>query len=217
MDKNRIIAASLLASDFSRIGEAVADINRSGSDWVHLDIMDGSFVPEITFGAQLVRQVGNLTDKTLDVHLMIDNPEKHIDRFAEAGSDYITIHYENTVHLNKYIEKIHDLGCRAGVALVPSTAPANLTEVLPYADLILVMTVDPGYGGQELILSCLKKVAYLSQIREKMGYNYLISIDGGVNRQTFKDISKTDVDILVTGSAFFQAEDKNSLVKFFKS
>ncbi|MBN1648982.1 MAG: ribulose-phosphate 3-epimerase [Spirochaetales bacterium] len=217
MKTNRIFAASLLAADFTRIQEAVESINSAGPDWVHLDIMDGNLVPEITFGAQLVEEIRPLTDKPLDVHLMVRRPGDHIERFARAGSDYLTVHYENNTELREQIRYIHKLGCRAGVALIPDTPPEVLADVLAEIDLVLVMTVNPGYGGQQLIRECLGKVDYLSQIRQKRGYNYYISIDGGVNRDTYGIIKTKDVDVLVAGSAFFGAADRDGAVRYFKS
>lgn len=216
MKNKKLLAPSLLAADFTRIYEGIESINKSGADLLHLDVMDGSFVPEITFGTQMVRQVKPLTTLPLDVHLMIDNPQKHIEGFAEAGADYITVHYENSVHLHRYIQKIKDLGCKAGVALVPSTPPQLLSEIAEYVDLILIMTVNPGHGGQKLIESCLRKVDFLTQLRVEKGYNYLISIDGGVSMDTLGKINDTCVDVCVAGSAFFKADDKSQFVKDLK-
>ena len=218
MKTNRVFAASLLAANFRCFSEAVESVNNTAADWLHLDIMDGNFVPEITFGAQLVSQIRTLSTKPFDVHLMVENPGRHIRRFADSGADLITVHYEQNPELLKQLSLIRELGKKAGVAVKPETAPENLpAEVLSAADLILIMTVEPGYGGQKLMKDCLEKVDYLSQIREKRGYTYYISIDGGVNRDTFGIIRDKDVDVLVAGSAFFGSEDREAEVRFFKS
>ena len=216
MKRTRIIAPSILAADFTKIGEAINQINEAGGDWIHLDVMDGSFVPEITFGAQLVRQIRPLTSLPLDVHLMIEKPWKHFEKFRQAGADNITIHYENCPDLRNNLMQIQELGCKAGVSIVPSTCPAKIEGILDLADIILVMTVRPGFGGQTLNAECLDKVAELSSIRKQDKRNFMISIDGGVNLDTAEIISDTDTDIFVMGTAFFSAGNKKETVDLFK-
>lgn len=213
--KNRSVlsAPSVLSADFSSMDQGVKLIKESGGDWVHLDVMDGAFVPVITFGPKMVKDIRPLTDLPLDVHLMINNPAAHVDAFAQAGADYITIHYEADIHHNRTLQKIKDLGCKAGISIVPSTPVSVLENLLPFVDLVLVMSVNPGFGGQKLIPDCLNKVRALKKLREEKGYNYLISIDGGVNRTTARDVMASGVDVFVAGSAFFGADDPKEELK----
>ncbi|WP_319561507.1 ribulose-phosphate 3-epimerase [Marispirochaeta sp.] len=202
-----LIAPSVLSADFTDIAGAVRLIESSGADWVHLDVMDGSFVPPITFGSQMVRDIRAITDLPLDAHLMVDNPEKQIESFAAAGADYITVHAEATVHLHRILQSIRDLGVKPGVSIVPSTPVESLGEILHEVDLVLIMSVNPGYGGQKLIPSSLAKVERLVQLRKEKSLSYLVSIDGGVNRSTIESVQKSGVDVVVAGSAFFNSED----------
>ncbi|MDC7239185.1 MAG: ribulose-phosphate 3-epimerase [Spirochaetales bacterium] len=200
-------APSVLASDFTRIADGIKLIEDAGAEWVHLDVMDGSFVPEITFGAQMVKSIRKLTKLPLDVHLMVDHPETQIQSFLDAGSDYITFHPEAVIHSHRVIQMIKEGGAKAGISIVPSTPVSLIEELLPFVDLILVMSVNPGYGGQKLIPQCLDKIVLLNEIKKKKGYTYEISIDGGVNRETIKDCRKAGIDVFVAGSAFFGSED----------
>ena len=211
-----ILAPSILAANFAKLGEAVGDINASGAEWTHLDVMDGNFVPVISFGAGMVSGLRQLSTSIFDVHLMINNPEAHIESFALAGADYITIHHESAVHIHRILEKIKDFGKKAGVSIVPSTPIEALTEILPFTDLILIMTVNPGYGGQKLIPNCLEKVKKLARLREENGYSYLISVDGGVNKDTAPLVREAGVDVIVAGEAFFKAKDKEAMVRLLK-
>ncbi len=203
MREELICAPSILAGDFARIAEGIRLSESAGADWIHLDVMDGAFVPEITFGAQMVRSVRGLTDLPLDVHLMVERPENHLRTFIDAGANLLTFHCEATVHSHRLVETIQSQGCQAGVALVPSASLSHIEELLPFVDLVLVMTVNPGYGGQKLILPCLDKVGRLDQLRQERGYSYKISIDGGVNLNTLEEVHKHPLDVLVTGTAFF--------------
>jgi ribulose-phosphate 3-epimerase len=208
-----LVAPSLLSADFSACGEAVRLIETSGADWVHLDVMDGSFVPNITFGHKLIADVRALTTLPFDVHLMTEHPGSHIAAFAEAGADYITIHLEAAVHIHRLLTQIQDLGKKAGVAVTPSTPAGALTEVLPLAALVLVMTVNPGFGGQKLIPECLDKVRALRAMRKERGHSFLISVDGGMNTQTAPLAREAGADVIIAGSAFFTAADKASFVR----
>ena len=201
--KNQILAPSLLSADFADLGGEIKKIENNNGGAVHIDVMDGSFVPEITYGEPVIRSIRKLTKLPFDVHLMVDKPELHVASFAEAGADWITFHFEATNHAHRIIQMIHEKGKKAGVAVCPGTSLSILSEILPCADIILVMTVNPGWGGQKIIQSCVEKIAELKKIREEKGYNYLISVDGGVNSQTLESVKSAGADIIVSGSAFF--------------
>jgi ribulose-phosphate 3-epimerase len=207
----RLLAPSLLAADFGRLAEAVEKIEKGGGDVAHIDVMDGSFVPEVSFGQVVVRSLRPLTNLPFDVHLMVQNPERQIESFAQAGADWITFHYEAAEAQAKngglssvqLIEKIHSYGKKAGVSIKPATSVDSLKNLLEFADIILIMTVEPGFGGQKLIPECLDKVRELARLRDQLGLNYKISVDGGVNAQTLDSVLQSGVDIVVSGSAFF--------------
>ena len=197
------LAPSLLSADFSSLENAINQIEENGGSVVHIDVMDGQFVPEITYGQPVVRSIRKLTKLPFDVHLMVENPENKIDSFVDAGADWITFHYEATNHAHRLIQMIHERGKLAGVSICPGTPINILSEILKCADIILVMTVNPGWGGQKIIQSCVEKIAELKKIREEKGYNYLISVDGGVNPQTLESVKTAGADVIVSGSAFF--------------
>ena len=204
--KTPILSPSLLSADFLHLADAVKKIENadfSGEKFVHIDVMDGMFVPQISYGQPIVKSLRKSTKLVFDVHLMIEHPENHIDSFAECGADYITFHCENTVHIDRIVQHIHELGKKAGIALCPSTPVSVLEEMLPFVDLVLVMTVNPGFGGQKLIPYCLKKVEKLVELKRKMNYNYLVSVDGGVNEKTLPDVLKAGTEVVVSGSSFF--------------
>lgn len=198
-----LLAPSLLSCDFSNLGEAINKIENNFGSWVHIDVMDGIFVPEITFGQPIVRSIRPLTSLPFDVHLMTEKPENQIESFAKAGADLITFHYEAAVHHHRIIQQIHGLGKKAGISIVPSTPVSAILPILPFVDLVLVMTVNPGFGGQSLIPECLDKVKELVDIRKTKNLSYLISVDGGVSEKTAKSVIDAGVDVAVSGSAFF--------------
>jgi len=214
--KEMIIAPSVLAADFCNMAAAVKIIESTACEWIHLDIMDGKFVPAITFGHQMVKSIRGITDLTLDVHLMVDSPENQLDFFADAGADYITIHYESSTHLHRHIQRIGELGIKAGISIIPSTPVDAVKELLPYVDQVLVMTVNPGYGGQQLIPECVEKIRRLAEIRNEYDYKYLIAADGGVNRLTAPSVRKAGLDVAVSGSSFFGAENPAEEVLMLK-
>lgn len=206
--KNQILAPSLLSADFADLGGEIKKIENNNGGAVHIDVMDGSFVPEITYGEPVIRSIRKLTQLPFDVHLMVDKPELHVAAFAEAGADWITFHFEATNHAHRIIQMIHEKGKKAGVAVCPGTSLSILSEILPCADIILVMTVNPGWGGQKIIPSCVEKVAELKKYREEYGLNYRISVDGGINNDTLKSVIDAGTDIVVSGSCFFNGSLK---------
>lgn len=201
--KTPILAPSLLSADFSNLEAAIKQIEDNKGSAVHIDVMDGQFVPEITYGQPVVRTIRKLTKMPFDVHLMVERPEQQIDSFVQAGADWITFHVEATAHSHRIIQMIHEKGCKAGIAICPGTPVSALSEILECVDLVLVMTVNPGWGGQKIIPACVKKIAELKKLSEEKGYGYMISCDGGINQDTVNDVLSAGVDVVVSGSSFF--------------
>ena len=206
-DKKIIFAPSLLSGNFADVQGSVRLIEEANADWIHLDVMDGVFVPNITFGHKMVQDIRKITKLPLDVHLMTVHPENHISDFAKAGADYITFHLETAVHSHRIIQQIKEFGCKAGISIVPGTPVSALSELLPFLDLILIMSVNPGFGGQSMISKTLDKIYNLDKVRKKDGYNYLLSIDGGVDRDNAGLVRNQGTDVLISGSSFFKSAD----------
>lgn len=209
----RIIAPSVLSADFLNLGRDIEMLNQSKAEWIHLDIMDGLFVPNISFGLPVVQAIRKATTKTLDVHLMIEQPERYITAFADAGADVLTLHYEASRHLHRAMQQIRDAGMKAGVVLNPHTSVELLQDLLPYLDLVLLMSVNPGFGGQKFIPQILDKTVRLKKMIEKRGLEVLIEVDGGVNAETAAQLFDAGADALVAGSYVFGSEDPQKTIE----
>ena len=201
------LAPSILSADFARLGEQVAEATKAGADYIHVDVMDGQFVPPITIGAPVVAAIRPWTDLPLDVHLMIEAPERQINQFADAGADIITVHIETCPHIHQVVQAIKELGVKAGVSLNPETPLTAVSEILPSVDLVLVMTVNPGYGGQSFIESTLEKIAQLRAELDKKGLTTELEVDGGINAQVAPRVVKAGARVLVAGAAVFNSEE----------
>ena len=213
----KIIAPSILSADFSRLGEDVKAVESAGADWIHIDVMDGHFVPNITIGPMITEAVNRVTDLPLDVHLMIENPDQYIADFANAGADYISVHAEACTHLNRTISLIRQCGARPGVALNPATPVQTLEWVLEEVDFVLLMSVNPGFGGQSFIRNTLDRIRIVKQMISDKKLQTLIQVDGGVNASTIREISDAGVDSFVAGSAIFGSDDYAATIAELKS
>ena len=200
------LAPSILSADFSRLGEQVAEATAAGADYIHVDVMDGRFVPSITIGAPVVAALRRWTKLPLDVHLMIESPELYINQFAQVGADIITVHIEACPHIHRVVQMIKEVGKKAGVSLNPGTPLDTLDEILPAVDLVLVMTVNPGAGGQTFIESMLDKIARLRAILDKEGLPAELEVDGGINAETAPKVVKAGARVLVAGAAIFNSK-----------
>ena len=200
------VAPSVLAADFSRLGEQVAEASQGGADYIHVDIMDGQFVPPITIGPAVVRDLRSWTETPLDVHMMVTQPERYIHELAEAGADILTVHAEACTHLHRVVHQIRDAGAKAGVALNPGTPITAVEEVLPDLDMVLVMTVNPGFGGQAFIESMVQKIARLRATLDERRLNAELEVDGGISERTARMAAEAGARVLVAGSAVFGAE-----------
>ncbi len=201
------IAPSILSADFAELGRQVSEAEAAGADYIHVDVMDGHYVPNITVGPLIVRAVRRVTSLPLDVHLMIEAPERYLESFCAAGATGLTVHVETCPHLHRTVQQIKELGCRAGVTLNPSTPVVALEEILPYVDLVLVMTVNPGFGGQSFIERTLPKIARVRALLDSLGSAAELEVDGGIDSRTAPLVVEAGADVLVAGSAIFDSAD----------
>lgn len=207
------IAPSILSADFSRLGEEIKAAERAGADLIHVDVMDGHFVPNITIGPPVVRAIKSIVSIPLDVHLMINEPDRYINAFAESGADLITVHSEACLHLHRTIQSINECGVKAGVSINPATPLSDIEFILPFVDLVLLMSVNPGFGGQKFIPEVIPKIKILKEIIKKNGYKVDIEVDGGVNPENSVDVVSAGADILVMGNAFYGSKDYSAVVR----
>src|SRR5690625_1531286 len=210
------LAPSILSANFAKLSEEIKEVEQAGADYIHVDVMDGHFVPNITIGPLIVEAIRPVTTLPLDVHLMIENPDQYVTAFAEAGANIITIHEEATVHLHRSIHLIKSLHVKVGVAINPATPVTLLEPVLPYLDLALVMTVNPGFGGQSFIHETITKIERLHELRRRNNYTYEIEVDGGVNNETAKLCTNAGADVLVAGSAIFNENNRAAALNHIK-
>ena len=208
------IAPSILSADFSKLGEEVIKLNDAGADFIHIDVMDGEFVPNITFGMPVIKAIRNKTNKVFDVHLMINNPRRYIDGFIDAGADIITLHYEAEKHLDRAIQYIKSKGVKAAVALNPATPVCVLKNIIANLDMVLIMSVNPGFGGQSFIPYSLDKIKEVKEMAIKAGNeNILIQVDGGIGKDNVKDVIEAGANVIVAGSAIFNGGDIEENIK----
>lgn len=200
------LAPSILSADITRLAEQIKTVEQNGADFIHVDVMDGHFVPNLTFGPIMVKAVKQITPLPVDAHLMVNDPMKFIDWFAEAGASYITIHQEACVHLDRAVNHIKNLGCKAGVSINPATPLETIRHLLHRVDLVLIMSVNPGFGGQKFIPYTLDKISHLYQIRQEAEATFLIEVDGGINSTTATQVLRAGADVLVAGNAIFNAD-----------
>ena len=212
----KLLAPSVLSADFTRLGEEIRAVEAAGADWIHFDVTDGRFVPNLTMGPLVVRAARRVTELPLDAHLMIENPDAFIQAFAEAGADCLSLHQEASTHLNRSVEAVRKLGMRAGVALSPSTPIQTLEWVLEYVDYVLLLSVNPGFGNQSFIPNVLDKARQLRELIEKKNYPVLIQADGGINPDTIAEFSKAGVNVFVAGSAVFGQPDYRATLRLMR-
>lgn len=215
-DGEAMISPSILAADFAHLGDDVADVCARGIDYLHVDVMDGAFVPNISFGADVMKSLNGICTVPYDVHLMVEEPARYTDNFVTDNTEFITVHYEACKDLAATIRHIHDAGVKAGVSIKPGTSPEVLDEFLGDIELVLVMSVEPGFGGQKFMPSALDKIKYYSDKKKENGYNYLIEVDGGVGAGNAHIVIEAGVELIVAGSAVFKAEDRTAAIRGIK-
>lgn len=201
-----ILSPSILSADFSCLDREIEFAKKNGAEWLHFDVMDGHFVPNLTFGAPVIASLRSITDLVFDVHLMVKNPLQFVDDLKKAGADFFTFHVETEPHADKLISEIHDAGMKAGITLVPSTPVSAISQILPLVDLVLVMSVNPGFSGQKFIPYCLDKISEIAAIRRERHLSFKLSVDGGVNSQNIQSVIDAGCDVAVSGSAFFSGD-----------
>jgi len=209
---NHLVSPSLLAADFGNLEKDVIMLNNSQADWIHLDIMDGVFVPNISFGFPVIEYVKRVATKPLDIHLMIVDPDRYLQRFCEAGANILTVQYEACTHLHRSVTEIRKLGMKAGVALNPHTPISLLKSILPYIDMVLIMTVNPGFGGQSFIDESFNKIAELRGLIDKGGFDIMIEVDGGIDTKNAAKLIEAGVNVLVAGNSVFSSKDPNNTI-----
>lgn len=202
-----LIAPSILSADLSALAQQIRLVEMGGADWIHCDIMDGHFVPNITFGPILVKAVRIVTKLPVDVHLMIENPDNYLEDFKKAGADHLLVHQENAIHLNRTINKIKELGMKAGVVINPATPVNTLRDVVEYIDILLIMSVNPGFGGQSFIPNSIRKIKEAVELRNEFNLQFKIEIDGGIDKETIVPAYKAGVDVFVSGSSIFKSDN----------
>jgi len=212
----RLVAPSMLSADFANLACDIEMVNKSQADWFHLDIMDGVFVPNISFGFPVVESIKALATKPLDVHLMIVEPDRYLERFREAGADWLTVHYEACTHLNRTLSRIRELGMKAGVSVNPHTPVELLTDIIEYADLVLIMSVNPGFGGQKFIPNSIDRIERLRKLIDQKGLSTLIEVDGGVGPNNALQLYQAGANVLVAGNAVFKADNPLAAIEMIK-
>jgi len=213
---DHLVSPSLLAADFGNLARDVSMVNESQADWIHLDIMDGVFVPNISFGFPVIEHVKKIARKPLDVHLMIMDPDRYLNRFHDAGADILTVQYEACIHLQRTVSEMHRLGMKAGVAVNPHTPVSLLKNTLPFIDMVLIMTVNPGFGGQSFIMESFNKIAELRKMIDEGGYKVLIEVDGGIDTSNSGKLIEAGVNVLVAGNTIFSSDDPMETIRRLK-
>jgi ribulose-phosphate 3-epimerase len=213
---DHFVSPSLLAADFGNLDSDISMVNESVADWIHCDVMDGLFVPNISFGFPVIEHVKKIAKKPLDVHLMIVDPDRYLSRFRDAGANILTVQYEACTHLQRTVTEIRNLGMKAGVALNPHTPVSLLKNTLPFLDMVLIMTVNPGFGGQSFIMESYNKIAEIKEMIDDGGYKVLIEVDGGIDTLNAKKLVETGVNVLVAGNSVFSSKDPIETIRRLK-